>query len=284
MMADPLPSITPYARPGMQPSPQLPSLFRPQQPYPQLFPQQISPLSSPYSSAPYAAAAYMPTYAVQPQQQPQHPHMQQHQHQHQQQQQPQQQPQYQPQQQQQQQQHLPPLRLHLQSPVGPQPAPVLVDGYYRQPYPHSPPPPPAPQQAPSQVAAAQVAATLADVTAHKPQKEVKRRTKTGCLTCRKRRIKCDERHPMCFNCAKSKRVCLGYDPVFKAQRGQNSPVSHIGASRKREPQLLPHHLPEQSRHIINSTPPSVADPAIHNDRGSDRSEVKRIKIDSLLSE
>ncbi|PWW75696.1 hypothetical protein C7212DRAFT_344380 [Tuber magnatum] len=51
------------------------------------------------------------------------------------------------------------------------------------------------------------------------KKEIKRRTKTGCLTCRKRRIKCDEAHPTCKNCAKSKRDCLGYDPIFKAQPG-----------------------------------------------------------------
>ncbi|KAK1717386.1 uncharacterized protein BDZ83DRAFT_29443 [Colletotrichum acutatum] len=52
-----------------------------------------------------------------------------------------------------------------------------------------------------------------------PKKEIKRRTKTGCLTCRKRRIKCDEAHPSCNNCKKSKRECLGYDPIFKQQPG-----------------------------------------------------------------
>ncbi|KAI5808737.1 hypothetical protein DFH27DRAFT_522152 [Peziza echinospora] len=51
------------------------------------------------------------------------------------------------------------------------------------------------------------------------KKEIKRRTKTGCLTCRKRRIKCDEAHPTCKNCAKSKRECMGYDPIFKSQPG-----------------------------------------------------------------
>ncbi|KAI9814434.1 MAG: hypothetical protein M1827_003290 [Pycnora praestabilis] len=51
------------------------------------------------------------------------------------------------------------------------------------------------------------------------KKEIKRRTKTGCLTCRKRRIKCDEAHPTCRNCQKSKRECLGYDPIFKTQPG-----------------------------------------------------------------
>ncbi|KAK3339027.1 hypothetical protein B0H65DRAFT_432601 [Neurospora tetraspora] len=52
------------------------------------------------------------------------------------------------------------------------------------------------------------------------KKEIKRRTKTGCLTCRKRRIKCDEAHPACNNCKKSKRDCLGYDPIFKQQQQQ----------------------------------------------------------------
>ncbi|KAI0844424.1 hypothetical protein F5Y00DRAFT_256025 [Daldinia vernicosa] len=53
------------------------------------------------------------------------------------------------------------------------------------------------------------------------KKEIKRRTKTGCLTCRKRRIKCDEQHPICKNCQKSKRECLGYDPIFKNQQQQH---------------------------------------------------------------
>ncbi|WPG99589.1 Hypothetical protein R9X50_00240700 [Acrodontium crateriforme] len=49
------------------------------------------------------------------------------------------------------------------------------------------------------------------------RKEVKRRTKTGCLTCRKRRIKCDETAPHCRNCQKSKRDCF-YDTGFKLQQ------------------------------------------------------------------
>ncbi|KAK7995285.1 hypothetical protein PG990_014058 [Apiospora arundinis] len=57
------------------------------------------------------------------------------------------------------------------------------------------------------------------------KKEIKRRTKTGCLTCRKRRIKCDEQHPVCKNCQKSKRDCMGYDPIFKQQQQQQHPTS-----------------------------------------------------------
>jgi len=41
------------------------------------------------------------------------------------------------------------------------------------------------------------------------EKTVKKRTKTGCLTCRLRRIKCDEGKPECNNCKKSKRQCGG---------------------------------------------------------------------------
>ena len=44
---------------------------------------------------------------------------------------------------------------------------------------------------------------------------IKRRTRTGCLTCRKRRIKCDERKPTCFNCERSKKSCLGYQDLLK---------------------------------------------------------------------
>ncbi|RPA71606.1 hypothetical protein BJ508DRAFT_217872, partial [Ascobolus immersus RN42] len=39
----------------------------------------------------------------------------------------------------------------------------------------------------------------------------RKRTKTGCLTCRKRRIKCGEQRPICANCIKSKRSCEGYN-------------------------------------------------------------------------
>lgn len=43
------------------------------------------------------------------------------------------------------------------------------------------------------------------------RRAIKRRTRTGCLTCRKRRIKCDERKPHCFHCERSRKLCLGYE-------------------------------------------------------------------------
>lgn len=39
----------------------------------------------------------------------------------------------------------------------------------------------------------------------------KQRSRTGCITCRKRHLKCDETKPRCYNCARSHKVCLGYE-------------------------------------------------------------------------
>ncbi|KAF4507964.1 hypothetical protein G6O67_004407 [Ophiocordyceps sinensis] len=58
-----------------------------------------------------------------------------------------------------------------------------------------------------------------DSMAHHDPKKRKRnfsnRTKTGCLTCRKRKKKCDEHKPECSNCVRGGFVCAGYPP----QRG-----------------------------------------------------------------
>ncbi len=48
-----------------------------------------------------------------------------------------------------------------------------------------------------------------------PQQHLTRATKlTSTLS-----VQCDEAHPTCRNCQKSKRECLGYDPIFKQQPG-----------------------------------------------------------------
>ncbi|KAF3942180.1 hypothetical protein ABW19_dt0209021 [Dactylella cylindrospora] len=69
----------------------------------------------------------------------------------------------------------------------------------------------------------------------KPTRVSKKRTKTGCLTCRKRRIKCGEERPTCNNCVKSKRNCEGYSQrvVFKlgsfgAEDGQLDGMGYYG--------------------------------------------------------
>ncbi|KAL4765455.1 Zn(II)2Cys6 transcription factor [Aspergillus foveolatus] len=43
-------------------------------------------------------------------------------------------------------------------------------------------------------------------------KITKGRSKTGCITCRRRKKKCDETKPACLNCQKNAVVCEGYPP------------------------------------------------------------------------
>ncbi|KAL2012557.1 hypothetical protein VTN00DRAFT_82 [Thermoascus crustaceus] len=76
----------------------------------------------------------------------------------------------------------------------------------------------------------------------------KKRTKTGCLTCRKRRIKCGEEKPICNNCIKSKRECEGYTQrvIFK------HPLGTMGAFQSRpvtlpELQRMSMRMPHQGR-------------------------------------
>ncbi|KAK6836590.1 hypothetical protein PG987_007085 [Apiospora arundinis] len=91
------------------------------------------------------------------------------------------------------------------------------------------------------------------------KKEIKRRTKTGCLTCRKRRIKCDEQHPVCKNCQKSKRDCMGYDPIFKQQQQQQHPTSI-------QPAPNSHPVPPSASVPSNGPPlpPPTAPPPVYN--------------------
>ena len=55
-----------------------------------------------------------------------------------------------------------------------------------------------------------------------------RRVRTGCATCRRRRIKCDENRPTCTRCRNANFLCEGYE---KPQRvSPLKPPSHIVAS------------------------------------------------------
>ncbi|KAK2613737.1 hypothetical protein N8I77_000628 [Diaporthe amygdali] len=74
---------------------------------------------------------------------------------------------------------------------------------------------------------------------------IRKRTKTGCLTCRKRRIKCDEGKPICQNCIKSKRQCEGYNTrvVFKNPMGA-LPGGPFGP--------IPHYHPDPTEALVNA--------------------------------
>ena len=59
---------------------------------------------------------------------------------------------------------------------------------------------------------------------------------------------CDEAHPACRNCQKSKRDCLGYDPIFKAQPGptniQPAPIAATTMQAHTEPGPSYHPPPQ----------------------------------------
>ncbi|KAL8700659.1 MAG: hypothetical protein Q9224_000862 [Gallowayella concinna] len=96
--------------------------------------------------------------------------------------------------------------------------------------------------------------------------KARKRTKTGCLTCRRRRIKCGEERPTCNNCVKSKRNCEGYTPrvIFKDPIGAR-PIG--GAFRETGNQFQSitsfnpveaHHRPLQPRNTGQMPLPVIA--------------------------
>lgn len=86
------------------------------------------------------------------------------------------------------------------------------------------------------------------------RKIIKRRTRTGCLTCRKRRIKCDERKPSCFNCERLKKVCLGYENLSNLQPRKRTrdtsldlPTTEGGATLNQQPQDVQQQVHDDRR-------------------------------------
>ena len=61
--------------------------------------------------------------------------------------------------------------------------------------------------------------------------QVIQKTRTGCATCRKRRVKCDEQRPHCKRCVKAQRQCEGYPFIIhQSQATQSKITSSAGDS------------------------------------------------------
>ncbi|KAH8892907.1 hypothetical protein GQ53DRAFT_718521 [Thozetella sp. PMI_491] len=56
------------------------------------------------------------------------------------------------------------------------------------------------------------------------------KSQTGCYTCKKRRIKCDETRPHCENCSRSRKECGGYPTIGRAAQPTTSWSELIGAN------------------------------------------------------
>ncbi|KAI1268974.1 fungal-specific transcription factor domain-containing protein [Xylariaceae sp. FL1019] len=65
-----------------------------------------------------------------------------------------------------------------------------------------------------------------------------RRTRSGCYTCRSRRVKCDETRPICDRCRKGKRECVYPDPpATKGSTSNNTSKDSALTSRGTSPEL-----------------------------------------------
>ncbi|KAL1967568.1 hypothetical protein VTN77DRAFT_3083 [Rasamsonia byssochlamydoides] len=71
-------------------------------------------------------------------------------------------------------------------------------------------------------------------------KVAKGRSKTGCITCRRRKKKCDETKPSCLNCQKNAVVCEGYPPKEIWKSGKQKMEDAV---RRNSLTALPRGLP-----------------------------------------
>ncbi|KAH8680892.1 hypothetical protein BX600DRAFT_6270 [Xylariales sp. PMI_506] len=63
-----------------------------------------------------------------------------------------------------------------------------------------------------------------------------RRTRSGCYTCRSRRVKCDEARPVCERCRKGKRDCVYPDPpASKGSSGSAPSKDDVDSAHKTSP-------------------------------------------------
>ncbi|KAG6007641.1 hypothetical protein E4U21_005722 [Claviceps maximensis] len=111
--------------------------------------------------------------------------------------------------------------------------------------------------------------------------ESKRRVRTGCLACRKRRRKCDEGKPSCTSCQTRRVQCAYPDMLFIPRVGDEVPISHGSYSRitfvheQHQEPPSPISKATQSQSSLASSPSSRATPLLPTPAS--------ITIDSLLT-
>lgn len=61
-------------------------------------------------------------------------------------------------------------------------------------------------------------------------RERRSRARTGCLTCRSRKVKCDETRPICCNCTRVNKACLYQSPVLHDLCAVTRPPGYVAPS------------------------------------------------------
>lgn len=82
-----------------------------------------------------------------------------------------------------------------------------------------------------------------DANASKRKRSSKPKVRSGCLTCKKRHVKCDERKPTCYRCEKADIECSGYavpkPPETKKPKDVVRPVRPLLPRRSESPSSPP---------------------------------------------
>lgn len=77
------------------------------------------------------------------------------------------------------------------------------------------------------------------------------KVRTGCITCKKRHVKCDETKPHCTNCLRARGHCQGYAPRKPSKNASAVPVQICWDSREFKPQPPPRQASLQLQRQIN---------------------------------
>ena len=72
------------------------------------------------------------------------------------------------------------------------------------------------------------------------------RTKTGCMTCRRRKKKCDEQHPSCNNCMRGGFICEGYSSRSTWQKPSSTKAPVPLQSKEGYTDVSTHYIHEPS--------------------------------------
>ncbi|KAI1083522.1 hypothetical protein F5B20DRAFT_577199 [Whalleya microplaca] len=82
-----------------------------------------------------------------------------------------------------------------------------------------------------------------------------RRTRSGCYTCRSRRVKCDETHPICERCRKGKRECVYPEPsAAKGSSGSGASKETTSLSQGESPTSSQEEADEEAEKDVKLEP------------------------------
>ncbi|KAI0403918.1 hypothetical protein F4802DRAFT_266140 [Xylaria palmicola] len=92
-----------------------------------------------------------------------------------------------------------------------------------------------------------------------------RRTRSGCYTCRSRRVKCDENRPICDRCRKGKRDCVYPEPpAAKGSTGSSTSKDTASASQEATPESSAGDIDDMGREPKLEPIPDEDEPIEHS--------------------